>query len=744
MKRYMLLTLLILLSLAAGCNRSEVASGEQIDVYYTQNPLYTSDVMVTWDAVLYEFYQAKCSNIRELASFNDAPKQDPAKTNRVATVTSPDISKVHFSSLRAGSKAEDYYLGYGEDLSTLPVIYSCWADVVSGSEFTEQDLKPLTSSISVDYTSSASSFEGLDILLKDAVVEYFPYNGNTSKVDTLRIPLGTSNGSFNILPVGKELEVILHFRVGNVTCPISTEKGINKGDNINLNIDFSNVSSSGKIGVNYSNTSTSEQIYSSVDALVDKSTTYENLNAYYNVYYQDTDGEWVSVNVQNALCSNADEHHGYIWNDWNNSRALRDTMCYAIFEAPFDGPVKMKIQKRSGSIGSVDIRPSTYNIAASMDDDIIEFTIPSYEQRKLSVEFDGDRYHNLFLLPYRPDTNKPSGNGVIYYGPGQHNAGTITLSEGQTLYIDYGATVYGEVVVNGSNCTIAGHGVLSGQKLRHWGETYSYGDILVNCNPDRAALTGLTIKDITMIDSPSWTVSVYNYSDVTIDGINQISWILNGDGIDIVCSNDVEVKNCFLRNYDDCITLKVRHNADPVCELYDVHVHDNLIWNDYAGGIMIGVENGNKNYNSGYIHDVIIEDCIILENTRSPSTTDVRAGFAICQYASPDYSWAKGTANNMSNITARNLVFDNIAASGRNVGILQNASMDGTCTLNNVRLENFTILDSKGCNYPAVYINSNQHTISDLHIKNLTYNSHPITSTGEEFVVEGNVDVEFE
>lgn len=55
------------------------------------------------------------------------------------------------------------------------------------------------------------------------------------------------------------------------------------------------------------------------------------------------------------------------------------------------------------------VRPSAYGITTkeSASSNTVEFTLPAYEKRKVSVEFDGDRYHNLFLMPSRPDTRKP-------------------------------------------------------------------------------------------------------------------------------------------------------------------------------------------------------------------------------------------------------------------------------------------------------------------------------------------------
>lgn len=68
------------------------------------------------------------------------------------------------------------------------------------------------------------------------------------------------------------------------------------------------------------------------------------------------------------------------------------------------------------AVTSVGVRVTTKESASS---NTVEFTLPAYEKRKVSVEFDGDRYHNLFLMPSRPDTRKPavSGGNVSYYGP---------------------------------------------------------------------------------------------------------------------------------------------------------------------------------------------------------------------------------------------------------------------------------------------------------------------------------------
>ncbi len=470
------------------------------------------------------------------------------------------------------------------------------------------------------------------------------------------------------------------------------------------------------------------------------------LSSYYKVYVRRGD-KWKEMVVRDALCSDANKHRA-IWNDWDNSKALRDTMSYCIFEDDFSGPVEVLVEKLDGQAKDVRVRPTLWEITPEIKTDgRIAFTIPSYEHRKVSVEFDGDRQHNLFLFPVRPDGDKPteSSYGTKYYGPGEHHEGKVTLHEGETLYIDYGAILYAEVQVVGNDCTVAGHGVLCGDDLRHYGDQYSNGAIILNCNPGRpGVLKNLLIKDITIINGPSWNVSVYNYDGVTIDGVNAICWELNGDGIDIVCSKNVEIKNCFLRNYDDCITLKVRFNAKPESDLSDVHIHHNLIWNDYARGIVIGPEAGNRDYSSGYIHDVLVEDCIILQHKAGRALDDLRAGFAIGQYASPDNSWGGGTAERIEMITARNLVFDNIDVSGRNVALWQYPDMDGICFMRHITLENFTILNENKVFTPAIYVQANQHSLNGLHLKNIMMDGKRITARGDSLVIHGDVTFDIE
>lgn len=457
-----------------------------------------------------------------------------------------------------------------------------------------------------------------------------------------------------------------------------------------------------------------------------------------------TPAGWEEMDVHRTLCSDATKH-GQIWNDWSNSKALRDTMSYCIVQNSFESPLKVRVKKLRGTFSSAEVRPSVYGIAAEhVGDGTVEFSIPSADMRKVSVEFDGDRQNNLFIYGVLPDTGKPDRNapGVIWYGPGEHDAGTIELGEGQTLYIDYGAKVFGNVKASGRNITIAGNGILSGEKMSHYGDNlYSWGDFLVECR----STDNLKVRNVTLIDGPGWNMIVRSCRDVTIHGINTISWELNGDGIDIVSCTDVDIRECFLRNYDDCITLKCRFIVSPITDVSGVTISKCLIWNDFARGIVIGPEAGNIN-SPGRIHDIEVEGCIFLQHAWGEDS-DLRAAFAIGQGTDGKTDLWNGTPapTGISGIKVRDLVFDNISANGRNIAIWQYGGKD-KAVMDDVLFENITVLDGNQSRFPAFTIRTNGSSIDGLTIRGFTVDGKKIEGKCGDFVidVENNVKYRFE
>lgn len=134
---------------------------------------------------------------------------------------------------------------------------------------------------------------------------------------------------------------------------------------------------------------------------------------------------------------------------------------YAFANFDMAGRVTVRIRCRR-SLKDVVIRPQTPPVAHRVvDDNTIELTLEG--PRKLSIEPDGKKAPLLlFANPLEAGRPKQGDPGVIYYGPGVHKPGKISLASGQTLYLAGGAVVKAEVLAQGDNIRILGRGILDG------------------------------------------------------------------------------------------------------------------------------------------------------------------------------------------------------------------------------------------------------------------------------------------
>ena len=85
-----------------------------------------------------------------------------------------------------------------------------------------------------------------------------------------------------------------------------------------------------------------------------------------------------------------------------------------------NGTVEVMVKKNNGTVREVDIRPLSCNIQYRQNKNVIIFMLdkPQY----LSVEFNGDRLHNLHLFanPLETEVYKKAEKGIMYFGPGVH------------------------------------------------------------------------------------------------------------------------------------------------------------------------------------------------------------------------------------------------------------------------------------------------------------------------------------
>ncbi|MCD6284839.1 MAG: hypothetical protein J7M39_02870 [Anaerolineae bacterium] len=260
-------------------------------------------------------------------------------------------------------------------------------------------------------------------------------------------------------------------------------------------------------------------------------------------------------------------------------------------------PVTVQVRPKRACKKAV-VRPLSRNVHPQIDRGIITFTLPS--AGGYSLEMDG-YHHNLHLFAnppkeYEVDRNDPK---ALYFGPGCHDIGILRLKDGQTVFLDEGAVLYG--CIHAEDCKdirIVGRGMLDNSKnvetILYAMEKLGDGSIdvrnakrehtihLVRCQ--NVTLDGFTIRD-----SLCYNVGLWGCDDVEIDNLKIIgSWRFNTDGIDFHNCRRCHVTGCFVRTFDDTICFKGHPGYQPVCE--DIVVEDCVVWCDWDHCLEIGAE----------------------------------------------------------------------------------------------------------------------------------------------------------
>jgi len=121
--------------------------------------------------------------------------------------------------------------------------------------------------------------------------------------------------------------------------------------------------------------------------------------------------------------------------------------------------------------------------------------------------------------------------------------------------------------------TISGSGVIDGQGPCFWEEITAPRKWIPAKIPrvspllDFRNVNDLRISDVTLYDSPGWTLHAFKCERVWIRGIRIDNYMFgpNTDGLDINGCRDVMVSDCHISCSDDCIVLKTTENSQT-CE----------------------------------------------------------------------------------------------------------------------------------------------------------------------------------
>ncbi|MEN8158322.1 MAG: glycosyl hydrolase family 28 protein [Bacteroidota bacterium] len=415
-------------------------------------------------------------------------------------------------------------------------------------------------------------------------------------------------------------------------------------------------------------------------------------------------------------------------------------MSFVCFDSDYSKRIDVRVEKKGVAVSDVQIRPQSAAVVPSVDGNVIEFSLT--EPKKLSVEINGDQLGNLMVFANDLETDIPDSTAanVHYFGPGMHllgedGTGTLSVKSNETVYIAGGAIVYGHIALKDpsykpvTNATIRGRGILSGDK--HDSHPFSHPDhgttpAMINLN----VANDVKIEGIILHNTVTWNVHMHYCKRIEVCDLKIMSWTINSDGIDPQTCSDVLIDNCFVRNHDDCTSIKLSWFGGGIQALgsRNITIQNSIYWTDQGRAVLIGPELASTN-------DKVVEN-VTVRNMDILYTEN---------YSSSGTEWAKGALaiNCGDGATVRNVLFEDIRVD-------QLGSSTNLITLNMVktpysgsegdRIENITFnritSNSKSSLDNYIHGYSADRIISGVTFTDLVIEGTPVTSAAE-----GNFDV---
>ena len=370
-----------------------------------------------------------------------------------------------------------------------------------------------------------------------------------------------------------------------------------------------------------------------------------------------------------------------------------------------DGLCRVEIERLNGPIESVTVRPMHLGIVPEIREGRALFTLD--RPTNVTVEFNDTVEGALHLFLHKRNNDKPKKDapGVRWFGPGIHREDIIEVHSGETIYLDDGCLLYGQICCQDcAGFTIAGHGVICGSIYDRWKDT------LVPVNLTRCR--DFTVRDITILDPSAWTLNLLDCENGKIEGVKIVSARSNSDGLTFQNCRNIRASGCFVRSWDDNLVVK-GYDGD----VNGIAFIDCTLWTDLAQSCEVGYETRAKS-----IRNILFRDITILHNFHKPVMS----------------------IHNSDNAAIRNVRFENITVEDARMGEgdgtdylidLTTTASDWSRTpdrgtTGDVTFQNIQVLSGKR---PAIRIYANDATswIDHVYIENLSILGKRITDFGE-------------
>ncbi|WP_259070033.1 glycoside hydrolase family 28 protein [Mucilaginibacter sp. X4EP1] len=262
-----------------------------------------------------------------------------------------------------------------------------------------------------------------------------------------------------------------------------------------------------------------------------------------------------------------------------------------------------------------------------------------------------------------------NGGGRVYVPAGVFITGTFHLKSNMDLYLENGAVLFGSpnlqdyesytkpdyglnyygilYTVDAENVSISGAGTIDGnnkvffdfdkakkidangtrftrqkENYRHVESGIGDGPVVPKDRPRQMVIFSdckhVQLRDISLLNSPFWTLHFADCDDVSVTGIRLWSGILvpNADGIDVTSCSNVVIANCDIRSGDDALVFVGYDHHFEIPGFKGLrHLSENITVTNcnlqsYSSGIRIGFLDQNT------VRNVHISHCNITNSSR--------------------------------------------------------------------------------------------------------------------------------
>ncbi|MNC19822.1 Glycosyl hydrolases family 28 [compost metagenome] len=423
----------------------------------------------------------------------------------------------------------------------------------------------------------------------------------------------------------------------------------------------------------------------------------------------------------------------------------------------FEGTVEVEVVCGRGAPREVQLRPKSLGILPRTEGDRVLFRLE--RPCKLSLEADGDRFHNLHVfangmeldapqpedgevVSIPPGTHKSAelveklggaecggkGPSVLYFSPGFHRLedGLLPIPSGKTVYLAGGAMVVGSMLCkNVENVTICGRGIIF---LRDIEKTTYWRSVQIDFSRN------IRVEDIISVDPPHYSIHLGQSEQVFIRNFKSFSTRGWCDGIDMMSCREVYIEDVFLRTSDDCIAV-YGSRGEFRGDTRSVTVRNSILWADVAHPINIGCH-GDHEGKGDVIEDIHFDKIDILEHH------EPQDGYWGCM------SINVGDKNTVQNVSFRNIRVEPFQL-GRpiDIRVLRNEKYNPHPgqAVRSVLFDNVSF--EAECPNPSVIEGYDEaRPVDGVTFRSLLINGRKITSPGEGNIIIGQYahDVVFE